>query len=248
MRKQSIAAASVAAAGVFLYGPGPALRAQNKIDFLRDIQPVLEKSCYGCHSAANQMGALRLDSKSAAAKSIAPGKAAESKLYQRVAGAGDAPRMPMGAKPLDAEVIAKIKQWIDEGAEWPDGAIGRPAETKKHWSYAAPQRPALPAVSKPAWPRNAIDHFILARLDKEGLAPSPEADRVTLLRRLSLDLIGLPPTPAEVDAFLADKSPNAYENQVDRLLRSPHFGERQARHWLDNARYADSDGFEKDKQ
>ena len=119
-------------------------------------------------------------------------------------------------------------------------------EIKPHWAFIPPVRPHIPQVSRTAWVRNPIDAFILARLDKEGLKPSPEADRATLLRRLSLDLIGLPPTPAEVDAFLADPSPNAYEKQVDRLLASPHYGERWARIWLDAARYADSDGYEKD--
>src|SRR5262245_21611133 len=118
----------------------------------------------------------------------------------------------------------------------------------KHWAFIAPTRPALPQVKNGSWVKTPIDRFILARLEKEGLTPSPEADRVTLLRRLSLDLIGLPPTVAEVEAFLHDKSPNAYEKQVERLLASPHYGERWGRHWLDAARYADSDGFEKDKQ
>ena len=119
---------------------------------------------------------------------------------------------------------------------------------KQHWAFIAPQRPAVPSASKANWVRDPIDNFILARLDRDSLAPSPEADRTTLLRRLSLDLTGLPPTIAEVDAFLADKSANAYEKQVDRLLASPHYGERWARMWLDAARYADSNGFEKDAQ
>src|SRR3989442_7123746 len=120
------------------------------------------------------------------------------------------------------------------------------AQEQQHWAFIAPKRPATPAVSKPAWVRNPIDAFILARLDREGLQPSVEADRSTLLRRLSLDLIGLPPTVSEVDGFLADKSANAYEKQVDRLLASPHYGERWGRIWLDAARYADSNGYEKD--
>src|SRR5205085_12510491 len=126
--------------------------------------------------------------------------------------------------------------WIAQGAAW-----------SEHWAFVAPVRPAPPAVDHSRWVRNAIDTFILARLDREGLKPSPEADRITLLRRLSLDLIGLPPTVAEVDAFLADDSPSSYEKQVERLLKSPHYGERWGRLWLDAARYADSDGYEKDK-
>ncbi len=224
---------------------------QSKVDFTRDIQPIFQAFCYGCHGPGRQMAGLRLDSKkSALAKVIVAGKAAESELYRRVAGVGDQARMPMKGEALKLDQIALIKAWIDQGAEWPEeSAIRNPQSAiKQHWAFVAPVRPALPRVENKSWVRNPIDHFILARLEKEGLAPSPEADRVTLLRRLSLDLIGLPPAPEEVDAFLNDKSPNAYEKQVERLLSSPHYGERWARQWLDAARYADSDGFEKDKQ
>jgi mono/diheme cytochrome c family protein len=218
-------------------------------DFAKDVQPIFESSCYACHGEKLQMGGLRLDSKKLAltgGKSgavIEPGKAADSLLYRRVAGIGDQPRMPMGGKPLDPAQLALIRDWIDRGASWPDGAV----ESGKHWAFISPKRPALPKVARANGTANPIDRFILARLEKEGLAPSPQADRVTLLRRLSLDLIGLPPTIQEVDAFLADKSRNAYEKQVDRLLGSPHYGERWGRIWLDAARYADSNGFEKDK-
>ncbi len=224
------------------------MRAQTKPGFVKDVQPILEKSCYGCHGPKSQLGGLRLDSKALAAKSIHAGKSAESTLYLRITGAGDQARMPMGGKALSADQIATIKQWIDGGAEWPESASVQTTDVKKHWAFIAPVRPALPKVSNPKWVSNPIDAFVLARLDKEGLAPSPEADRVTLLRRVSLDLTGLPPTIEEVDAFLKDKSKSAYEKQVDRLLKSPHYGERWGRHWLDAARYADSDGFEKDKQ
>jgi hypothetical protein len=239
--------------GLALLGSLQAQTEPAKVDFTRDVQPILAKSCYGCHGAKMQMGGLRLDSKKPAfsggqsGKSIQPSKAAESTLYQRVAGIGDQARMPMGGKPLPAGQIATIKNWIDQGAEWPESAGLEVTEIKKHWAYIPPQRPALPKVANPGWAANPIDSFILARLEKEGLQPSPETDRVTQLRRLSLDLIGLPPTIAEVDAFLKDKSKNAYEKQVDRLLQSPHYGERWGRHWLDAARYADSDGYEKDK-
>ncbi len=175
---------------------------------------------------------------------IAPGKSGESSLYLRVAGIGEQARMPMGMKPLPPGEISAIKRWIDEGAIWPDAAAGGDASVRKHWAFIPPVKPA----ALPAFSRHPVDAFVLARLAKEGLKPSPEADRTTLLRRLSLDLIGLPPAAAEVDAYLADRSTNAYEKQVDRLLNSPHYGERWARHWLDAARYADSDGFEKDKQ
>jgi hypothetical protein len=152
----------------------------------------------------------------------------------------------MGGKPLDPAQIAIIKSWIDKGADWPESSTQ--TTSAKHWAFIPPVRAALPKVSNPAWDRNPIDNFIQAKLDAEKLTPSPEADKVTLLRRLSLDLIGLPPTPAEIDAFLKDPSPKAYERQVDRLLNSPHYGEKWARMWLDAARYADSDGYEKDKQ
>jgi mono/diheme cytochrome c family protein len=228
-----------------------AVSAQARVDFIRDIQPIFNASCGDCHGAKKQRGNLRLDAKkSALAKAIIPGKALDSPLYQRVAGIGDQARMPMGKEPLKQEQIELIRKWIDEGAEWPDNdqsAIAQSA-APAHWAYIAPRKAALPEVKNMAWVKNPIDQFILARLDKEGVQPSAEADRVTLLRRLSLDLIGLPPTPEEVDAYLKDNSPNAYEKQVERLLNSPHYGERWGRVWLDAARFADSDGYEKDKQ
>jgi mono/diheme cytochrome c family protein len=227
-------------------------RQQSKVDFVREIQPIFQAHCYGCHGPNRQMAGLRLDSKKIAlAKVVIPGRAAGSALYQRVAGMGDQARMPMNGEALKSDQITLIKTWIDQGAEWPEdpqSAIRNPQSAIKHWAYVKPERPAAPEVKNRGWVKTPIDRFILARLEKEGLTPSPEADRVTLLRRLSLDLIGLPPTIAEVDAFLNDKSPNAYEKQVERLLASPHYGERWGRHWLDAARYADSDGFEKDKQ
>lgn len=227
---------------------------ERPVDFERDVQPVFEASCYSCHGPKSQMGGLRLDSKTLAFKGGQSGdviqqrRAADSLLYKRIAGIGEQARMPMGIKPLDPAQIATIRNWIDQGAQWPEGIGAAAAEIKKHWAFVAPARPNLSAVGNAKWAVNPIDRFILARLEREKLAPSPEADRITLLRRLSLDLIGLPPTIEEVDAFLVDKSTNAYEKQVDRLLKSPHYGERWGRHWLDAARYADSDGYEKDKQ
>ncbi len=224
------------------------------IDFVRDIQPIFVRSCHSCHGDKLQMGRLRLDSKTLAmeggqsGKLIFPGNAATSILYQRVAGIGDQARMPMGAKPLDAGEVARIKAWIDQGAHWPEHPAAKTAAIKKHWAFLPPQRAALPQVKAARWSANAIDRFVLARLEAEGLVPSPEADKTTLLRRLSLDLTGLPPSPEQVRGFLDDKSANAYQRQVERLLASPHYGERWARIWLDAARYADSDGFEKDKQ
>ncbi|MBL8210544.1 MAG: PSD1 domain-containing protein [Bryobacterales bacterium] len=227
--------------------------AAQTVDFSRDVQPILAASCYSCHGPKAQMGGLRLDAKATAFRgvsgvTITPGKSAQSSLYQRVAGIGDQARMPMGGKPLDAAKIDILKRWIDQGAHWPDGVGAAAATIQKHWAFESPTRPGAPTVSNRTWVRNPIDAFVLAKLDQENLKPSPEADKITLLRRLSLDLTGLPPTPSEVDAFLKDRSAQAYEKQVDRLLKSPHYGERWGRHWLDAARYADSDGFEKDKQ
>src|SRR5262249_25163009 len=147
--------------------------------------------------------------------------------------------------PLTPEQVGVLRAWIDQGAKWPAEADqGDPAD---HWAYKKPVRPKLPAVKDATWPRNGIDHFILARLEKEGLRPSPEAERATLVRRASLDLTGLPPSIAEVDAALNDKSLDWYEKVVDRLLKSPRYGERWARPWLDLARYADTNGYEKDR-
>ena len=174
---------------------------------------------------------------------IVPGKPEESPLVGRIASADPDEVMPPKGEKLTAEQVALIRDWVARGAHWPEDS----ASKSEHWAFRAPTRPGLPKVVAEAWPRNPIDRFILARLEAEGLRPSPEADRPTLIRRLSLDLVGLPPTPAEVDSFVADPSPDAYEKLVDRLLASPHYGERWGRHWLDAARYADSDGFEKDK-
>jgi len=218
-----------------------------KVDYAKDIEPIFQKSCTMCHGPNTQMAGLRLDAKqSALAKVIVPGKSIDSHLYQRVAGLGDGARMPIGGRLADDQ-IAAIKAWIDQGAEWPEGLGPEVAATKTHWAFVPPTRPLLPAVKNTAWVRNPIDAFILARLEKENLSPSPEADRVTLLRRVSLDLTGLPPSPAEVDAFVNDKRKDAYERQVDRLLNSPSYGECWGRHWLDAAEYADSNGFEKDR-
>ncbi len=211
--------------------------AQTPVDFAKDVQPLLKKSCYGCHSGNRPTGGLRLDVRSLASRAIVPGKAADSKLVKRLEGSGPEARMPMGMPPLPEAQIDKIRQWVDQGAVWPDTAAGQ-----EHWSYLPPTKAPVPAD------RNAIDYFVENRLAKEGLKPSPEASRETLIRRLSLDLIGLPPTPAEVETFVKDTRPDAYQRLVDRLLASDHYGERWARMWLDLARYADSNGYEKDSR
>ena len=207
---------------VAVIGSATSPAAADRIDFVKDIQPIFQKSCYRCHGPKLQMGGLRLDAKKPAlaggqsGKAIQPGSASESPLYKRIAGIGEQPRMPMGGEPLAAAEIALIRAWIDQGAEWPDAASGDVTEVKKkHWAFIAPSVLPCPRSGMHTGRSNPIDNFVLARLEKEGLAPSPEADRVTLLRRLSLDLIGLPPTIEEVDAFLTDKSRNAYEKQVE---------------------------------
>ena len=223
--------------------------ASRKIDFARDIQPLFAQRCQLCHGVRQQMSGLRLDRKASAMRVIQPGKSADSRLIRMVGGLEKKVMPPMGAR-LTAAEIGMLRAWIDQGANWPDTApaptaSASPAPT--HWAFQKIRRPDLPAVRDHAWPRNAIDDFVLARLESEGIAPSPEASKAALIRRLSLDLIGLPPTPEEVAAFLADNRPDAYERVVDRLLDSPHYGEKWARYWLDLARYADSDGYEKDR-
>ena len=247
--------------------------ASGPVEFARDIQPLFAAKCYSCHGAEKQKGGLRLDIKVAAleggdnGKVFIPGKSAESKLVHALAGIGETGIMPPKEKPLTSAEIGKVRAWIDAGAVWPDD--GKVAVKKSdHWAYQPVKRPVVPVISKevisaksakrPATPSTSslianhssphpIDAFVHSRLAREKLQPSPEADRPTLIRRLSLDLLGLPPMPEEVRAFVNDKSPDAYEKLVGRLLASPHFGERWGRHWLDLARYADSDGYEKDK-
>lgn len=233
--------------------PAPALppAATQPVDFVKDIQPILASHCVQCHGPKNPMGDLRLDSRRGlegglSGRSIIPGKSAESLLVKMIAGQVEGKRMPMAGDPLSDGQIGLIRAWVDQGAAWPEDSTKAGGPDGKHWAYVQTVRPALPEVHKKTWPRNAIDNSVLARLEKEGLGPSPEADRARLIRRLSLDLIGLPPSVAEVDAFIADEKPDAYERVVERLLASPHYGERWARHWLDLARYADSHGYESD--
>ena len=227
--------------------PGAIAFAAAPIDYPTQIKPLLAAHCYKCHGASQQKAGLRLDTAALALTGgrtgpvIKPGDSAASLLVQAITGThAELPRMPYKNPALNESQITLLKNWIDQGAKAP---AAEAPETSKHWAFNAPQRPALPAVQNAAWPRNALDHFILARLEKEKIPPSPEADRVTLIRRLNLDLIGLPPSPAEVDAFLADRAPDAHARLVERLLESPHYGERWGRWWLDVARYADSNGY-----
>ncbi len=224
--------------------------AQQKVDFARDIEPIFRQSCYPCHGPLKQSNGLRLDDRRSALASgdILAGKGTESPLYQRLAGIGDREPMPFHAPPLPSEQIDLIREWIDLGAVWPEIGGQPTAPAQKHWAYVAPRRPDPPRVRNTGWTRNPIDNFVLARLESESLAPAPEASREKLIRRLSLDLIGLPPTIAEIDAFVRDTGPDAYEKVVDRLLASPHYGERWSIPWLDLARYADTNGYEKDNR
>jgi hypothetical protein len=222
--------------------------------FASEIRPILAARCYSCHGPELQQNGLRLDSLegilkgSANGSVVIPGDSEKSPLVRRILGL-DRPKMPYGGPPLPADDVELIRKWIDQGAPGPDStALMAAAKPLKHWAYVQPVRPDLPKVKDASWCRNPIDNFVLARLETEGLKPSPEAGKEMLIRRVSLDLIGLPPTPEEVDAFLADHSPQAYDQVVDRLLASPHFGERWAAVWLDLARYADTHGYEKDNR
>lgn len=219
-----------------------------KIDFDKDVRPILAANCIKCHGAEKQKGGLRLDDRKSLLEGgnggavIIVGKSAESRLIHAVAQIDPDAKMPSEGPALSATQVGTLRAWIDQGANWgaQTGPIPATGAKSNHWAFQPIKRPTVPGKG------NAIDAFILSRLEKEGLKPSPEADKITLIRRVSLDLIGLPPTPAEVHAFLKDSSAEAYEKVVDRLLASPHYGERWGRHWLDSARYADSDGYEKD--
>lgn len=239
MRKILCIVAAVLAAGV----QGARAEDPAKVNFERDIRPILSDRCLHCHGpdSATRKAGLRLDREADAKKKVVvPGDPDASELIKRITSADPEERMPPADshKPaLTPEEAALFRSWIAQGAVWP-----------KHWAFVPVTEPATPEVANTAWPRNGIDRFVLARLEREGLAPASEASREALIRRLSFDLTGLPPTPAEVDAFVADKRPEAYEALVERLQASPHYGERMAMDWLDGARYADTNGFQNDFQ
>jgi hypothetical protein len=233
---------------------GPSLLVQARaavatsVDFNREILPILSDNCFACHGPDEEerKARLRLDRhedviavNSYGEQAVAPGDPEASLVIERIMATSPREIMPPPAtgKVLSAEQIDILRRWVEEGAHW-----------QEHWSFVAPERPVLPEVSDPAWLRNEIDSFILDRLDREGLQPSREADKATLIRRASLDVTGLPPTPQEVDAFLADARPEAYEELIDRLLASPRYGEQMARYWLDAARYADTHGYHIDAE
>ena len=221
-------------------------------DFVRDIQPVFVRHCLECHGEKKQKSGLRLDRRDSpllggdsGQPAIVPGRSAGGSLLRHITSPDPEERMPPKGERVSAAEVSLIRAWIDAGAVWPSNSAA--AAPRPHWAFQAPRPAPVPPVKNRSWIRNPIDAFVLARLEKEKIKPAPEADRPTLLRRLSLDLTGLPPTPAEAEAFVHDRRRDAYERLVDHLLASPHFGERWARHWLDLARYADSAGHQIDR-
>jgi hypothetical protein len=227
-----------------------AVSAQTVPDFERDIKPLLTAKCAPCHNAQKPTSGLDILSRRVLLTGGNRGPALQAErpddslLLKAIRHEGDL-KMPPGAKLRPAQ-IATIERWVRQGAKMPEAGTTNPAAAR-HWAFQPVRRAALPAVRDTHWPRTDVDRFVLARLERERLAPSPEADPITLLRRVHLDLTGLPPTPAEIDEYLADMSQDRYQRLVDRLLASPHYGERWARHWLDQARYADSDGGSRDE-
>jgi hypothetical protein len=237
-------ASCLAAAGVVPAGAG----VPRRVNYSRDIRPILSNTCFKCHGPDERQrkAGLRLDTKDGAfAKlesgetAIVPGSSAKSAVYQRLTSHDPDVKMPPpdSAKSISAEQIELVKHWIDEGAEF-----------HRHWSFIPPQHPPAPPIKSPKEASNPIDRFVIAWLEEEGLRPAPEADKTTLIRRATFDLTGLPPTISEVDAFLADRSPNAYESLVNRLLASPQYGEQMTRYWLDAARYGDTHGLHLDNE
>jgi hypothetical protein len=254
MRVATTALALVLASPGWLNGQAPGERPNNTaaaqpqvIEFNRDIRPILSDKCFTCHGpdSARRRTKLRFDIETDAKQdlggrfAIVPGDTAKSEMVRRITAPDPARQMPppSSGRTLTSREIELIQQWIEQGAKW-----------EKHWSFNPPKRAPLPDLRNASWARNEIDFFVLDRLQKEGFVPAPEAERATLIRRVSLDLTGLPPTPAEVDAFLNDNSRQAYDKVVDRLLASPRYGERMAVRWLDAARYADTNGYQTDAE
>ncbi|MDH3772325.1 MAG: DUF1549 domain-containing protein, partial [Nitrospirota bacterium] len=224
----------------------PAIHAEDSIEFAREIRPILSDACFRCHGvdASKRKAKLRLDQEEGwlvdrdGHPAIVPGELDKSELYRRITHGDPEERMPPAdeVRQLSGAEVATIRKWIEQGAKW-----------QPHWSFVQPRRAVSPGVSNAAWPIHDMDRFVLSRLDKEGLSPAAPVDRARLLRRVTLDLTGLPPTLEELDAYLADQSPNAYDKVVDRLLDSSRYGEHMAVEWLDLARYADTDGYQDDE-
>ncbi len=228
---------------------GSGVAAPRQVDFVRDIHPILKEQCFSCHGEKKVKGQLRLDAKALAlrggvsGRAIVPGNAKESRLYQLLLDPSPDERMPQKAPALPKEQIELVRAWIDQGALWPEAAANPEAKLERHWAYVKPVRHDPPRVKNAWWVRNPVDAFVAEKLEEKGLKPRPEAPKHVLLRRLYLDLIGLPPTARELEAFLADGSSNAWEKAVDRLLEDPRHGERWGRHWMDVWRYSDWYGY-----
>lgn len=242
-RSVLIVCAAVLASALILWGGSRYFSSRNEVHFSTDIRPILNQNCVQCHGGVRQKNGVSFIYRDEALgvgksgrRTIVPGDPDGSELIARVTSKDPDSRMPYHAPPLASKQIQLLRKWIKQGAKWED-----------HWSFVAPKPQPLPSVKATHWPKQPLDRFILARLEKEGLNPSPEADKAELLRRVSLDLTGLPPTAEEQAAYMADSSPNAYQKQVDRLLASPRYGERWAAMWLDLARYADTKGYEADR-
>lgn len=242
----------VVALAISLAGIAGAASAAEPVDFVHDIRPIFEQHCYECHAGDVRKSGLRLDIKSEAFRggelygaAIIAGRPEESPLWQFIADDSADLVMPPEAVGPSEQEISKLRRWIEQGATWPDGVDTVTLDDPRdHWSFKPIRTDPPPVTRNVQWPRNDVDRFILARLEQEGLAPAPPADRAAWLRRVTFDLIGLPPTPQEVDAFVNDRREDAYERVVERLLASPRYGERWAQHWLDVVRYADTHGFE----
>ena len=236
--------------------PSPASKKQ--VHFTTDIEPILRDHCYSCHAGTMQSGGLRLDQRKAALAGgvsgpvIQPANSGGSRLIHLVSGTTPSLRMPLNGESLTSQQVGLLRDWIDQGAHWPEAATldpsgsDSPGQAGIHWAFLPVVRPPVPQVENTSWVKNPIDAYVLAKLEAQDIEPSAEAEPTTLIRRLSLDLIGLPPSPFDINRFLDDRHSDAYERLVDRLLDSDHYGEKWARHWLDLARYADSDGYETD--
>ena len=237
---RTLAQRSIAVASVLLgiYGFALTVNTPNKVEYNESIQPILTAHCLQCHSGKNKAAGLDLSNAKnvLSARILIAGQADKSLLLDRILGKRGMPRMPMGFGPLNDQDVQLIRDWINQGCFVSN-------VHKRHWAYVNPTRPIVPTPAIPRWVKNPIDAFVAQKLKEVDLHPSPEADKITLIRRVSLDLTGLPPEPGDVDRFVADTSTNAYEKLVDRLLASPHYGERMALPWLDAARYSDSNGW-----
>lgn len=219
-------------------------RGAERVDYHRDIKPILKERCYSCHGALKQESELRLDTGvllrqgGESGPAVTPGDTDGSLLVDRIIASDESSRMPPEGEPLSAAQIQLISSWIAQGAHSPEDEVAE-EDPREHWAFQTPRRPTVPSAADSKWVRNPIDAFIAAEHAKRGLTPLSPANKYVLLRRVYLDLIGLPPTRDQLHAFLLDESPDAYERVVDRLLEEVGYGERWGRHWMDVWRYSD---------